>query len=143
LEYTASQSFQTQSFLGKYEKGAVNDYTWQFNRFTFWSDFRNRYFPKRLSFIIVFLAVVLFVSFLKYMKHKPDSRFRLKIELLWVIAGIGLLQFPMPYIGNGEADTAKQLFLFNFIFDILVIVVCVSIFSTLLKLYFKTIAGSN
>jgi hypothetical protein len=77
------------------------------------------------------------------MKHKPDSRFRLKIELLWVIAGIGLLQFPMPYIGNGEADTAKQLFLFNFIFDILVIVVCVSIFSTLLKLYFKTIAGSN
>ncbi|HEY8500462.1 MAG TPA: hypothetical protein VIL89_07575, partial [Clostridia bacterium] len=105
LEYTASQSFQTQSFLGKYEKGAVSGYTHQFNRFTFWSDFRNRYFPKRLSFIIVFTAAVLFVSFLKYMKHKSDFRCRLKIELFWVIAGISLLQFPMPYIGNGEADT--------------------------------------
>ena len=27
----------------------------------------------------------------------------------------------MPYVGNGQADTAKQLYLFNFIFDILLI----------------------
>jgi hypothetical protein len=141
LEYTASQSFQTQSFLGKYEKGAVSDYIWQFNRFTFWSGFRNRYFPKRLIFIIVFTAVLLFVSVLKYIKHKSDLRYRLKIELLWVVTGIGLLQFPMPYIGNGEADTAKQLFLFNFIFDILVIIACTSIFSAIRKIYYKSITG--
>lgn len=141
LEYTASQSFQTQSFLGKYEKGAVSGYTHKFNRLTFWSDFRNGHFPKRLVFIIVFTAVVLFVSVMKYMEHKSDLRYRLKIELLWVIAGIGLLQFPMPYIGNGEADTAKQLFLFNFIFDILVIAACVSVFSAIGKVNFKSITG--
>jgi len=139
LEYTASQSFQTQTFLGKYEKGEVSDYTHQFNRFTFWSEFRSRCFPKRLIFIIVFSVLVLFVSLQKYKKHKSDLRYRLKIELLWVIAGIGLLQFPMPYIGNGEADTAKQLFLFNFIFDILVITACASIFSAARRINFKSI----
>jgi hypothetical protein len=132
LEYTASQSFQTQTSLGKYEKGAINSYTYQFNRFTFWSELRNRYFPKQLVFIILFTAVVLFFSVLKYIKNKSVLRLRLKIELFWVVAGIGFLQFPMPYIGNGEADTAKQLFLFNFIFDILIIAAVTSIFSTII-----------
>ena len=35
---------------------------------------------------------------------------------------IGVIQYPMPFIGNGQADTSKQLFLFNFIFDILIVV---------------------
>lgn len=141
LEYTASQSFQTQSFLGKYEKGAVSGYTYEFKRFTLWSDFRNGYFPKRLVFIIAFAAAVLSVSVFEYMKHKSDLRYRLKIELFWVATGIGLLQFPMPYVGNGEADTAKQLFLFNFIFDILVIAACVSVFSVIGKISLKSKTG--
>jgi hypothetical protein len=35
---------------------------------------------------------------------------------------IGLLQFPMPYIGNGHADITKQLYLFNFVSDIIMTV---------------------
>ena len=44
------------------------------------------------------------------------------IRLLWGVMFIGLLQFPMPFVGNGMADTAKQLFLFNFVFDIMLVV---------------------
>jgi hypothetical protein len=35
---------------------------------------------------------------------------------------IGLMQFPMPFIGNGQADTAHELFLFNFVFDVILVV---------------------
>ena len=40
---------------------------------------------------------------------------------------IGAIQFPMPFVGNGQADTSKQLFLFNFIFDGLLIIIFSSI----------------
>ena len=36
---------------------------------------------------------------------------------------IGAVQFPMPFVGNGMADTSKQLFLFNFIFDGLLLLI--------------------
>lgn len=51
-----------------------------------------------------------------------NNSIKLKIELIWLIAAIGIFQFPMPYLGNGEADTSKQLFLFNYTFDLLVLV---------------------
>jgi hypothetical protein len=36
---------------------------------------------------------------------------------------IGAIQFPMPFVGNGQADTSKQLFLFNFTFDGLLVII--------------------
>jgi len=52
---------------------------------------------------------------------------------------IGAIQFPMPLVGNGHADTAKQLFLFNFIFDIMILT-CVSyIFYKIVDLCLKVI----
>jgi hypothetical protein len=56
----------------------------------------------------------------KYIKtiHYKEKRI---IELVWCISLIGLLQFPLPVIGNGEADTYKQLFLFNITYDMLIL----------------------
>jgi hypothetical protein len=141
MEYTASQSFDTRGFLGKYEKSEVDEYTYTFNRFTFWSDFKSIFFPRKLSFIILFYIIIFVVSIIEYVKRKEDKAIRLRIELLWIIAGIGILQFPMPYVGNGEADTAKQLFLFNYTFDILIIAVCTWIFEKTCKIstYLSTI----
>jgi hypothetical protein len=134
MKYTASQSFQTGTFLGKYEKADIDEYTYTFRRFTFWSDFRSTVFPKKLWFIGMAYLAAFIVSVFEY--RRQDNMSRLRIELLWVIMTIGIFQFPMPFVGNGEADTAKQLFLFNFTFDILVIVACIWIFS---KLFFSNI----
>jgi hypothetical protein len=141
MEYTASQSFDTMGFLGKYEKSEVDDYTYTFNRFTFWSGFRSIFLPKKLSFIVLFYIAIFAVSIIEYLKKREDKAIRLRIELLWLIAGIGILQFPMPYVGNGEADTAKQLFLFNYTFDILIITACTWIFEKACKIstYLSTI----
>ena len=138
MEYTASQCFQTATFLGKYEKDDVAQYTYSFNRFTFWSDYRSNALPKKLwLFVLVYLAAFI-VSAIEYRRRAEDKTLRLKIELFWVILAIGIFQFPMPFVGNGEADTAKQLFLFNFTFDILVIVACTWVFS---RLFFHNVEG--
>lgn len=120
MEYTASQSFQTATFLGKYKKADVEEYTYLFNRFTLWSNIRGNCFPKKLWFIVSFYIAILAVTLFRY-KRAQGSLIKLRIELIWAIAAIGILQFPMPFLGNGEADTAKQLFLFNYSFDILII----------------------
>ncbi|MCM8710758.1 hypothetical protein M2651_06915 [Clostridium sp. SYSU_GA19001] len=133
MEYTASKVFDTMSSLGKYEKTAVSEYTYKFNRFTLWSEFRNTKLPKRLIFLVIFYGFIAVVSIIEYIKRKENTKERMYIELLWLIAIIGILQFPMPYIGNGEADTAKQLFLFNYTFDIMVLVSCTWIFDKVCK----------
>lgn len=128
MQYTASQSFDTRGYLGKFEKAAVNEYTYTFNRFTFWSDYRNLLLPKDLVFLIFFYTSVITVSLYKYINIKSDKVSCMKIELFILIVIIGILQFPMPYIGNGAADTAKQLFLFNYSFDITFLVAATWLF---------------
>jgi len=124
MEYTASRSFQTSTHLGKYKKADIAEYTYLFSRFTLWSELRSMYFPKKLVFIIVFYLIFLLLTSIIYLKAKSVS-LRLKLELAWFIAATGAFQFPMPYLGNGQADTAKQLFLFNYAFDILIIVLSI------------------
>lgn len=145
MEYTASQSFQTASSLGKYKKTDVPEYTSLFDRFTLWSDMRSRHLPKKLWFIAAFLAVFLTVSIIKYLKTDKTS-VRLRTELAWFIAATGIFQFPMPFIGNGCADTAKQLFLFNYTFDVLIIISSVSLLQSLAvfrKRFSKTGVSGN
>lgn len=134
MEYTASRSFHTETSLGKYEKSKVQNYTPEFNRFTLWSDFRNLKLPKTLSFIVAFYILVSLVSIIEYIKNKHNEITTVRIEVLWIIMLIGIIQFPMPYIGNGEADTAKQLFLFNYTFDITFLVAFTWIFDKFISL---------
>lgn len=137
MKYTAAHCFDTKTSLGKYEKSDIKKYTPNFNRFTMWSDFRNSKLPKNLSFLVSFYALIVLVSVIEYIKRRNNRVEMFRIELLWTIMLIGLLQFPMPYIGNGEADTAKQLFLFNYTFDILFLVSCTWIFDKCYLLFPK------
>jgi hypothetical protein len=138
MEYTASQSFDTRGYLGKYERSSVSEYTYNFNRFTKWSDFRKSKLPKKFLFIVSFYILAFVISFKEYLKNKCDKRLRMRIELFWLVMIISTLQFPMPYIGNGEADTGKQLFLFNYSFDIVLIIASTWFFDKS-TLFFKKI----
>lgn len=119
MHITADSAFHTGTTLGKYPQSYSAIPISEFNRFTLWSSFRQN-LPKELSFIFIIISWVLIISFQAY--KKGDPVIKNQILLLWAIMAIGLLQFPMPYIGNGEADTAKQLFLFNFIFDLMIVI---------------------
>jgi len=122
MKYTASQAFFTSSFLGKYSREYSETPVREFNRFTLWSSFREHQLPKNLFFLVVIFAAVLITSLITFVKNKGLSEITARIQLLWGIMLIGLLQFPMPFVGNGQADTSKQLYLFNFVFDVIVVV---------------------
>jgi hypothetical protein len=137
MEYTAGKAFITSTTLGKYERSYSEEPVIEFNRFTLWSSFRESLFPKKFIFIVFTALIIFAVSMTTYMKNKNRGEIKDKIYLLWMIMFIGLIQFPMPYLGNGQADTAKQLYLFNFVFDIMLLVSACWCFDTLAKQFYK------
>lgn len=122
MEYTAGQAFTTSTFLGKYSRQYSEEPVREFERFTLWSSLRDQPVLKNLWFILSVYFLVTNVLLYEYIKNPGREAVRARIRLLWSVMAIGLLQFPMPYVGNGQADTAKQLFLFNFIFDLMLVV---------------------
>ena len=121
MQYTAGKAFITSTSLGKGYRADSEEPLIEFNRFTTWSDFREDKFPKKLWFIITVFISIFVVSAIEFVKNKSNREVKDKIVLLWGLVLIGAIQFPMPYVGNGQADTAKQLYLFNFVFDILIL----------------------
>lgn len=122
MQYTAEKAFRTSTDLGKYYESYSEEPISEFNRFTTWSDFRESKLPNKLWFILGVVMAVVTVSIIEFIKNRNNGEIREKIFLLWSLILIAGIQFPMPYVGNGQADTAKQLYLFNFIFDILLII---------------------
>ncbi|MGL4849872.1 MAG: hypothetical protein ACRC28_13275 [Clostridium sp.] len=121
MQYVASKAFDTTTDLGKYPQSYSEKPIIKFDRFTTWENIRMKYFPKKLWFIGGVYLLIFAVSLGYFIKRKDNKGLRAGIIMLWCLMFMGVIQFPMPYVGNGRADTAKQLFLFNFIFDILVV----------------------
>ncbi len=121
LEYTVSQAFTTSTELGKYTRQYSETPVSDFNRFTLWSRLREKYVPRQLWLLVCFYLLIMLIGALEY-RRQNSAAIRSAVMLLTGIMIIGWLQFPMPVVGNGQADTAKQLFLFNFTFDIMAVV---------------------
>lgn len=139
MEYTANHAFSTGTGLGKYSREYSEEPIVEFNKFTTWSDFRLSKFPKTLWFIIGIYALMVIISVYEYIKNKYNNEVKGKIHILWTLIFISTLQFPMPFVGNGRADTSKQLYLFNFIFDILIVISIYWVISNFIRLFNKNI----
>ncbi|MGN7380898.1 Uncharacterised protein [Chlamydia abortus] len=119
LKITATQAFAIKpSYLGNYElsehkaPGALS------HTYTLWSKFKEHLLPNQLWFLIAFYGAFILVWVKSYLETKRPAA-RMYMELLMTIALIGVIQFIVPVIGDGEADLAKHLFLFNVCFDML------------------------
>lgn len=130
MQYTAEHAFITGTSLGKYPRSYSEESIREFNKFTTWSSFRENNFPRKVWFVILVYAMIFSVSIYKYFKYKNNNDVRSKIYIIWLLIFIATLQFPMPFVGNGQADTAKQLFLFNFITDLIILI---SVYWSILK----------
>jgi len=84
--------------------------------FTFYNTIKQKYFPK--SFILLFIYFTLYFSLIIYTLIRNKEKQRLDMWFMLMLIMIGVAQFPLPVLGNGEADIAKQLYIFNMIFDI-------------------------
>ncbi|MBE6070498.1 MAG: hypothetical protein E7208_00900 [Clostridium butyricum] len=123
MQYTANNAFYTSTDLGKTYQGYSEEPITEFSRFTTWSYIRENFLPKQLWFIIAIYLIMFIYSIITYKRNKSNPEMRIKSLLILTLIFISGLQFPMPFVGNGHADTAKQLYLFNFIFDIFFILI--------------------
>ncbi len=133
MEYTAAHAFDTSTYLGKYKRSYSEIPIRKFDRFTAWSSIRLKYMPKRLVFIASIYTAILVCSILVYLKNRLNTEVKAKMQLFWAVLFISILQFPMSYMGNGQADTSKQLYLFNFTFDIIIFVSVLWCLNNLIK----------
>ena len=121
MEVTAKKSMQNDRIqLGNYERRSGYGFMTIVNRLNLWTKLKRHFLPKTLLFMVPFYGMFFAISLINYTKtiHSGEKGV---IELLWCISFIGLLQFPLPVIGNGEADTYKQLFLFNLTYDMMIL----------------------
>ena len=136
METTAQNAFTNKINLGTFEKKYGYAPNTSSYRFDLWENIRE-HLPKTLFFIIPSYAVFLLIGIVMLKKKN-----RYAVPFIFVIL-MGLIQFPMPYIGNGAADISKQLFLFNISFDFGLTVLIYMLFKTVSKKISKKVSKNS
>lgn len=116
LEITARNAIRPATSLHVF-KNEVGGYK---GRWTLWASIREYCVPHHFwQYVIVYS--VLFVSCGYLFFHNERKEIRLLILLLICIMLTGILQYPLAFIGNGYADTNKQLYLFMLSYDVTIL----------------------
>jgi hypothetical protein len=118
LEAAAENGFKLKQRFGNYEKDVKTHYRQTSNAFGFWSDFKMKVLPHSLLFVFLFYFTALLILVFCHIRA-DNTRIRLFIEFMGFIVLMGVMQFMLPLLGDGEADLSKHLFLFNACFDLL------------------------
>ena len=121
LEITAWNAFEIrQEGFGNFEKSEKVKFGQMSNSFSFWSSIKKIVIPRSLVFVVFFYLLYYLVLIRLHMRAK-DWNGKIYIEIFMIIGLIGLIQFIIPVLGDGEADLSKHLFLFNVCFDIMLV----------------------
>lgn len=110
IEITSREAFLNRINLGTFEKKYGFEAGKSSYRFDFWESAR-AHLPHMFWAIALYWIVFWCVCFYLY---KKKNKYAVLLAAMFIM---GPVQFAMPYIGNGEADISKQLFLFNIVFD--------------------------
>ncbi|WP_432402857.1 hypothetical protein [Wukongibacter sp. M2B1] len=108
--------------LGNYERKVGMEYGKKTNFFTFWSYLKNNYLPKNSGLIYMFLIICLVLSINRYLGYKKSNNVQsgiyIEIVLLYVFL-TGFSQILVSFIGAGDTDFRKHLFMSTLSLDIL------------------------
>jgi hypothetical protein len=116
LKLTARNGYNLRLNLGNYEKASGLPARAESHRWSLWSDFKHRYWPKSLWFFAGYCGLLLAVILKGYRRASPPGRcLREFFLMLWLMM---LAAFVTPILGDGESDLTKHLFLFNALFDL-------------------------
>jgi hypothetical protein len=125
LEVTAKNSTMIRTpYLGNFLFEDTHE-RFNFSReFSLWSTFKKTYFPNSLGFIAAFFLLYLLVLLFEYykaFKRTGDGYAVLKTNMFVLLWTIGVSQFFIPILGDGEVDLEKHMFLYNLCFDLMLI----------------------
>ncbi|MEP7337573.1 MAG: hypothetical protein ABI977_07490 [Acidobacteriota bacterium] len=119
LKLTAQHGYSLRLNLGNYEKASGLPARAESHRWSLWSDFKHRYWPKPLWFFAGYCGLLLVAILKGYRRSSPPGRcWREFCLMLWLMMLAG---FVTPILGDGESDLMKHLFLFNALFDLSVL----------------------
>lgn len=135
LEITSSQAVYPATSLLMPKQDTPIDVESNHGRFTLWENFRPLLVPHHFwQYVIIYL--ILFITCIRYLiYHKTELQHKILICLYMLIMMTGIIQFPLPFIGNGLADTNKQLYLFMLCWDITALVAIAWVVNQLYKKY--------
>lgn len=141
LHISAKHGFKLLQGFGSFEKSENKGYRKVAESFRFWSDFKMNVLPHSLILIVMLFLGYFTVLMLKWIRAGSLSE-KIHLEILLLIGLIGIVQFIIPIIADGEADLSKHLFLFNMCFDI-ISVIGVTFIVTLASTYLKRLFNSS
>lgn len=116
----ASAHFIRPYYLGNYDRSAGKPPRALATKFSAWSTWKARHMPGNLmffagGFLMYFMALAV------WWIRTNSRRMRLALETMLAVALAGAFSFVIPVLGDGEADLAKHLFMFNVCFDMMVV----------------------
>ena len=120
LEITADQAFNLIQGFGNFEKSYNTKPKQEVGYFRIWNDFKVKFLPHSLLFLLLFFMSYSIILALQYMKAAKVSD-KIYFGTFLLVMLIGIIQFVIPIICDGEADLSKHLFLFNVCFDLMFI----------------------
>ena len=91
------------------------------DRFAIWQRIRPYITPHHFWQYAAIYIILLSICIWQFFTSKGNARKRLLIGLYVTILLTGILQYPLPFIGNGHADTNKQLYLFMLTYDMAIL----------------------
>jgi len=121
LEITAQYAIEPPVSLLHDVSHDYSDTTKNLGRFTIWQNIRKFFVPHHFWQYIVIYTILFAMCIWRFVSNKGNAKERFLIGLYATILMTGILQYPLPFIGNGHADTKKQLYLFMLTYDIAMI----------------------
>lgn len=119
LKLTAHDGYNLRLNLGNFEKASGLPARAESHRWSLWSDFKQKHWPKSLWFFVGYCVLLLVAILNGYRRTSPAGRTPREFCLmLWLMM---LTAFITPILGDGESDLMKHLFLFNALFDLSVL----------------------
>lgn len=117
LEKTAKSCYLNQpKYLGN-RTAAYSSERVSYTEFQHYCDFKLKFFPKSFWCITLFFAAYAAWLLLRFKRSK--DRARVWLMFLMAVIVFAAVQFVLPTVGNGGADLAKQLYMFNISLDFL------------------------
>lgn len=138
LDIAAQNGFRLVQGFGNYEKTNSDGVRKTVSSFNVWSSFKENVLPHSLIFIAALYVLFFSVLLVKHKKARYVSQ-KIRTETFMLVGIIGVMQFVIPIIGDGEADLSKHLFLFNVCFDIMFLYTGVFMLKTFAMLVTKII----
>lgn len=119
------------TYLGNYERAPGVKPLQMASIFSLWSTFKANILPHSLflvvSFFFMYFAVLVYYYIMKWRRREKT----LFVDIFMILGLIGTVSFVVPVLGDGEADHAKHLFLFNVCFDMMLVASIIWMFSVL------------